>query len=202
MASLPTLPGPFTDNTAPTLGQLQQLSYAVSFIADATLRPTWHLFKTTTTALTASTWNTLSGGTVNAAYDNDGVFTSSTAFKATIVTQGYYAVEANLDLAATSTAMAFIPAFLFTAGPSNAHFTSGTTIYFGARGGDNVNDNTSDSATCIADLVPAVCYPGDTIQPVVYVTSAAAAIQFNTNGSFCKGRFVCNFTGYWAGQGT
>lgn len=195
MAALPSIPT-FLDDTAPTMADLQALSYAVKFTSDMTVRPAWHFYKTSTFALTASTWNSPQYSTV--AYDNDGVQSSGVA---KIVTQGYYAVEACFDIGPTSSEITFLGTFLWTAGPSNPHFTSGTTLQFGPRGGGVNSENIADSALCITDICPNVCYPGDTIQPQVYV-SAAATLQVNSNGSYHNGRFVANFTGCYVAMGS
>lgn len=200
MATLPTVPGPFADGTAPTLVQLQQLAGAVSFISDCDVRPTWHLYQTNTQSLSASTWTNLgTAGGNNVAFDSDGV--SSGSGVATIVTQGYYAVEACADIAVSSPAFTFLVAFLWKAGANNPHFTNGTTLRFGARGGNIVTDASANTAYCASDICPNVCYPGDTIVPQVFA-SAAIGLKYNTNDAYNEGRFVANFTGYFISEGT
>lgn len=197
MATLPTVPGPFTDGTAPTIVQLNQLSYAVSFIANNNVRPTWHFYKTTSNSLTQNAWNSPSYGTV--AFDSDSVHSGGAV---QVNTQGYYEVEACFDISVDATAFHALGSFLWTAGSSNPHFTSGTTLQFGGRGGSGVNDGSSNTAICITDICPNVCYPGDTIQPQVYVTDTGLTLKVNTNDSWNEGRFVCNFTGRWICEGT
>lgn len=200
MTALPTVPGPFADDTAPSLTQLQQLSGAVSFLSDATFRPLWHLYKASGASL-VSGWNVIAGpGSV--AYDNDGVHQGG-LFAATIVTQGYYSVEACLGIKPNATATAFMAGFTFTAGAGNPHNAPGTVIRFGARGGSSVNDNTADSWLTPADDCPQVCYPGDILAPAVYV-SGAQTLSVNSSPvpSYISGRFNLNFTGFWTGQGT
>lgn len=201
MATLPTIPGPFTDLTAPTMAQLRQLGQAVSFISDCTVRPNWHLYQQQTgMTLAANTWNGQATNTnaYTVAYDNDGV---AGAKSANIVTQGYYAVEACFGVAVDATSFTLVGAFLWTAGANNPHFTSGTTLRFGARGGNTVSDNSSNTFYCTSDICPNVCYPGDSIQPQIN-PSVSITMKTNTNDSWNEGRFVANFTGMWIAEGT
>jgi hypothetical protein len=197
MTALPTIPS-FTDLTAPSLTDLTNLSYAVSFTADCDVRPTWHFYRTATMSLTANAWNLIP--TNQTAFDSDGVKGSGGA-GAVIVTRGYYAVEGCVDVSVTSVGQIVIGAFLWTAGASNPHFTAGSTLVFGGKGGNSTDDNSSNSAYTFSDLCPRVCYPGDTIQPQVW-TSFAFTLKYNSNDAFNEGRFVPNFTGIWVGQGT
>lgn len=197
MATLPTVPGPFTDGTAPTMTQLQQLAYAVSFLSDRDVSPIWHFYQDSSESLTANSWNSITYN--HNVIDSDGVHASGGV--AQIVTQGYYAVEACIGLSVTSTGFSFIGAFLWTAGANNPHFTSGTTLRFGPRGCNGVNNNSSNTGCTPIDICPNVCYPGDTIQPQVYVT-AALSLKANTNDSWNEGRFSANFTGAWIAEGS
>lgn len=100
MSTIPTIPT-FTAG-APTLTQLNQLSYATSFICDADIRPTWHyIMFSGTQSLTANTWTPVAFD--HAIYDNDGVLNAGVTHGAAIKTQGYYRVEACIDVQLTTT---------------------------------------------------------------------------------------------------
>lgn len=184
---------------APTIAQLNALSYAVSFLADQDVRPTWHFWHNATVSLSASTWNQMPFA--KTAYDCDSVYSSANK-DAIIVTQGYYALEANFELEATSTDTNYIGAFRITFGNNNPGGTQGTTRFFGYRGSmsSNTSDAAADNACCLSALTPLQLYPGDRIDVMVYVSSAMTA-DYNTGtptGSYIQGRFSANFTGYWA----
>lgn len=196
MATLPIVPAFVAGDTSIT--KLQQLSQAVSFLVDCDVRPTWHMYQTTTTAITGSTWTT--PGTKTIAYDDDGV-AISTAMIATIVTQGYYAVEACLPIRTLAGAQSTDCAFLVTAGPNNPHHVNGTTTFFGQRGNNSFAGTGGDATGSISDICPWVLFPGDTVQPQAWI-SAAATMDFNTNTTYLNGRFVTNFTGYWLRTGS
>lgn len=200
--NLPVVPS-FTAG-APSINQLNALSYAVSFLVDNDVRPAWSLFMYNgTQAISASTWTTVAYDHI--AYDSDGVASGSgTPSLPVIVTQGYYAVTACVQVEATSGANdEYTAAFLFTAGGNNPHFTSGTTQYFGYKGGkmSSTAQAAADNATCLSDNVPMVLYPGDKLAVQVYPT-AAKTIDYNENTSFIQGRFATKFTGHWVRAGS
>jgi hypothetical protein len=192
---IPTVPTFVTGDTS--LLKLQQLSYAVSFLTDQDVRPTWHFYKTTTQSIPASTWTAVTSGTV--AYDNDGVYSN---FSAQIVTTGYYVVEACLQIIDTATIFDFYTAFQIVAGANNPHHTSGTNSgFFGQRMSATSANTVTDNANCISDTCPWVLYPGDVVSPMIWV-SAAATADHNTNNSYMQGRFATTFSGYLSRTGT
>jgi hypothetical protein len=197
---IPTVPQFVTGDTSIT--KLQQLSYAVSFIIDCDIRPTWHMYKKSTQAIPGTTWTPIASGTI--AYDCDGVG-AGTPMIADIVTTGYYAVEMCTQIVCTSANWKFFTSFLLTAGTSNPHYTSGTTLIFGVRQQMTTDSASYDTANVSADITPWVCYPGDTIQPQVYV-GTAMTMDYNQNetsgATGQQGRFSCNFTGYLVRTGT
>lgn len=199
MATLPTVPS-FTAGS-PTIAQLNRLSQAVSFLANNGTRPAWSVFMYNgTQTLTASSWNVV--GFDHVAYDSDGVTTSSKSVL-TIATQGYYDLEACVQLQAQAgTGLMFNAGFLFTAGGSNPHFSLGATQYFGYSGSrmSSTAQAAADNASCIASITPMVCYPGDKLNVSVY-SASALVIDYNQNTSFIRGRFATKFTGRWSREG-
>lgn len=187
---------------APSLANLNALSYAAQFLCDNDILPAWSVFLyTSTQAVTASTWTTV--GYNKVAYDSDGVTTSSIS-QPSIVTQGYYAVTACVQLEATSGGSdMYTAAFLVTTGANNPHFTSGTTQYFGYKGGkmSSTGQAAADNAVCLSDEVPMVLYPGDKLAVQVY-TTAAKTIDYNQNTSYIQGRFATKFTGSFLRTGS
>lgn len=196
MVALPTVPT-FTDNTAPSVATLQQLSDAVRFVSVMDVRPTCHLYKTSTQSIVANTQTTLTMGSV--AYDSDNM--SVTANIMTIHTQGIYAFEMCAGFQSLATAMKILVSFLFTAGTSNPHKTSGSTQRFGQRGGDSASTAATDTALCLSDICPIVCYPGDTIAAQV-LTDTNVTMSKNDNNASFSGRVVPTFTGYFVSEGT
>src|SRR5579859_7399596 len=178
---------------SPSVGNLSNLSYAVRFLVDNDLRPTWNLFKTTTQSIAANTWTSVIYD--HTAFDSDGVRAYPGV---TIVTQGRYKLEACVQIEATSTKDAFSAAFLFTAGANNPNATAGTLKYFGFRGcGTSITGSgAADNAICISDLANVVFYPGDVIDVQVCV-GATHTLDYNQNTSYTQGRFVTKFTGAW-----
>lgn len=195
---LPSVPT-FTAGS-PSIAQLNELSYAVSFLADQDVRPTWHFWHNATVSLTASTWNQLPFAKVP--YDCDGVYNSSNK-DAVIVTQGYYVTDAAISLEATGTNTNYIGAFRITFGPNNPHGSNGSTQFYGFRGAQssNTGEANADNTCDLSAWTPVCLYPGDTIDVVVYVGSNMTA-DYNQNTSYCQGRFAANFTGYYLRTGT
>lgn len=182
----------------PSLAQLQALSYAVSFLVDQDVRPTWHFFLTGTVAVSAATWTSINYNHV--AYDSDGVYDNVGAI---VVTQGRYVLEACIQMQATSTKDNFVGAFFFQAGANNPHFTTGSQQYFGYCG-SNLSQTGSANATnalCLASITPMICYPGDFLHVQVY-SPAAHTIDYNQNTSYIQGRFATNYTGYFVNTGS
>ena len=189
---LPTVPS-FVAG-APLLSDLNNLSYAVQFLADQDVRPTWHLFINTTQAITLNTWTNVAFDHV--AFDCDGV--ASTLPNAVIKTQGRYALEACVQIEALAAKASITAAFLFTAGANNPNYTPGQTQFFGYRGttSSQTSSAAADNAICISTLTPMVLYPADQLNVAVYLGSSMT-IDYNENTSFSQGRFATQFTGYW-----
>lgn len=194
---LPSVPA-FTAG-APTIAQLNALSYAVQFLAVDDLRPCWSFFMYTgTQSVSASTWTNVAFD--HTAFDSDGV--QSYPF-AVIKTQGYYALTACVQfIANANTTDLYSAAFLFTAGASNPNFTAGTTKQFGYRGSSLsfTGSAAADNAVCLSSPTQVVCYPGDKLSVQVFISSAHT-LDFNQNTSYIRGRFATKFTGHWLRTG-
>lgn len=195
MATLPTVPT-FASNDS-SLTNLQNLSAAVAFLCRADIRPTWHYYIAGGQGTSAATWAVMKAADI--AFDSDNLWTS-TGY-ATIVTQGYYQVEACVDVEMGGDTTSCYSSFLFTAGTNNIHKSSGTTIQFGMRGGDCIQTAAQDTSICTSSLVPVCCYPGDTLQ-VYIMTETNSTINANVNTNYMAGRFTANFTGYMVRTGT
>ena len=195
-----TQPAPPTFSAgAPSIAQLNALSYAVSFIADMDVRPFFHFVSENTQAVSSNTWTTISMSKV--AYDNDATFQTGGAAK--IVTQGYYTLTGCAEFRCTTTEMTVSAAFLMTGGSSNPHLSSGSTKRFGYRGDSTQNATASaDTTLCVSDTTPFPCYPGDTLQLQVYCTGSSITLDYNTGATYEEGHFVPNFTGYFVRTGT
>lgn len=195
---LPTVPT-FTAG-APTITQLNQLSYCAQFLAVDDMLPTWTLFRhSSTQSISANTWTKVAFDHVAA--DSDNVWSSPDAV---IKTQGYYKLGASISFAANAnTSDMYVGAFLFTAGSGNPHFTAGTTQYFGFRGNKlaSTAQAAADNAVCLACPTQVVCYPLDKLAVVIFF-NAAHTLSINNNGSYIQGRFACTFTGQWLRTGT
>lgn len=195
---LPTVPT-FTAGS-PSISQLNQLSYAAQFLAVADTLPQWTLFRhSSTQSVSATTWTKVAFD--HTAVDSDSVWSSPDAV---IKTQGYYRLGASITMETNANAGdMFIGAFLFTAGASNPHFTAGTLEYFGYRGNSLANTGAAaaDNTVCLSCPTQAVCYPGDKLAVVIYIT-AAHTLDINNNSSYIQGRFACTFTGQWIRTGT
>jgi hypothetical protein len=195
---LPTVPT-FTAG-APSITQLNQLSYAAQFLAVDDMRPSWTLFRhSSTQSISATTWTKVLFDHV--AVDSDSVWSSPDAV---IKTQGYYKLGASITMQTNAnTGDMFTGAFLFTAGGSNPHFTTGTTEYFGFRGSKlgNTGAAAADNTVCLACPTQVVCYAGDKLAVAIYLNSGHT-LSINNNGSYIQGRFACTFTGTWLRTGS
>lgn len=179
--------------------KLQQLSLCVTWLANAQASPMWHLYRTATASIGASTWTTIPMS--YASLDTDGVWSGSVSV--VINTQGYYATEACVPFQTTATATQCKASFLWTAGTNNAHYTSGTTLRYGLRSGFSVAATSADETLCPDDICPVVCYPGDTIVLQAYAGAAMTIDQDNGGGvNGVQARLVCNFTGHWIRTGS
>jgi hypothetical protein len=179
----------------------------VNFLATCNVRPTWHYYKSATQTLADTGWQNIGSGSTVAVYDNDGTCQSS-SFVATIVTTGYYRVEACIAVEDTSViegmaaVMLIRTAFLWTAGNSNPHYSPATGKRFGMRAGESSGITGIDTVFTPSEACPVVCYPGDTIVPQVY-PSAGGVLEYNASGgSGFASRFTCNFTGHLIRTGT
>jgi hypothetical protein len=189
MAILPPKPLPTFFDGDSSLVNLNNLGYAIQFLTDNDVKPTWHFYKTATQAIPASTWTTVNMGTV--AFDSDGTFTGGGY--ATIQTPGIYGVAACMQVQAGTTGIGVLTQFLVTAGSSNPNHAAGSSVNIGLRGG-LATASGADTAFAPTALTPWVLYQGDTIQAQIY-TTVAATLDNNSNSSYMNGRFVCNFTG-------
>lgn len=184
---------------APAIADLNALSYAASFLIDHDVRPTWKFFTTTTQAVVANVVNVVQFNKV--AYDCDGTY-NATNNGANIVTQGYYEVEASVQLEAGANKDNFVLAFQMSMTSTNPHFSAGVQS-FGFKGCDlpQTSSAVADACMSISAVTPFPCYPEDLIQVSIF-SSAAHTIDFNQNTSFDQGRFSTQFTGRWAHSGS
>lgn len=203
---IPTVPF-FSGNTAASITQLNQLSYATSFIIDCDIRPVWMFFMYSgQQSITAATWTSIAYDHV--AVDSDGVAGSGHANlpNAKIVTQGYYALSACTAITTnTDNADMYTTAFLITGGGNNPNLTTGTAYYMGYKGNrsSNTTEAPSDNAVCISDMTPFPLYPLDTVTVQVYL-SAAHSINVNTTATqtaYNIGRIATKFSGQWLREG-
>jgi len=195
MATIPTVPS-FTSNDS-SLTNLQNLSAAVAFLARADIRPCWHYYIAGGQGTSAGVWAVMKAA--NVAFDSDNLWTS-TGY-ATIATQGYYQVDACVDVAMGGDTTQCYSSFLITGGGSNPHLGTGATIQFGMRGGSCVQTAAQDTSICTSSPVPVCCYPGDEVQ-VYVMTVTGSTINSNVNTNYMSGRFTANFTGYFVRTGT
>lgn len=199
---LPTIPN-FVAGS-PAASDLNNLSYAVSFLLDHGTRPTWKFVsRGTGLTMSAATWTAIPWDTE--IYDSDNVGPGTgTWTAATIVTQGYYHVEGAVQPQNQSTRVNFAMAFKWTAGASSP-YTSSSPGWFGYRA-SNMSVSTTAAATCggiISAITPFPMYPGDTIQTMAFVSgSTAPTLEINDNSAYMSGRFSMQFTGRWLRMGT
>ena len=193
---IPVIPT-FVDGDT-SVAKLRQLSEAVSFVSNAEKFPMWHFYRTSTfTMATAGTWYTVPMNVT--AFDSDRVGSNGTV---TIVTQGYYSCEACLPFQTQTVVNNAVGSFLFTAGVSNPHYSSGTQIVFGLKYGRMIAGTGMDEAVTLDDLCPVVCFPGDTIAVQAQGGVANTVIDINNPVGATEGRFVPNFTGRWVRVGS
>lgn len=193
---IPTVPTFVTGDTSVT--KLRQLSQCVSFVTCAQNYPVWHLYRLSTfTLTTANTWYSIPWTAT--AFDSDRVGSTTGV---TIVTQGYYTCEGCVPFVTQSSANNAWVAFLFTAGPSNPHYSSGSTIQFGLKSQRVIGATGADEVLSPSDMCPAVCYPGDTIVLQANGGLSNTVIDYNNPTSYTAGRFNCNFTGRWVRIGS
>jgi hypothetical protein len=185
---------------APTIAQLNALSYGASFLIDHGVRPTWKFFATTTQTTTAHSLNVVHFN--NVAYDCDGVYNAGNN-GANIVTQGYYEVEASVQIEATATGDDIVLGFQWSPGSSNPHFSAGTQSFgFAGCALPVTGSAAADASYSISGVTPFPCYPGGDVIQVVLYTVGAHTIDYNRNTSFSQGRFSTQFTGRWVRSGT
>jgi hypothetical protein len=196
---LPTIPT-FTAG-APALTDLQNLSYAASFLIDHGVRPTWKFIMYTTPAISASTWTVVPFTDI--IYDSDGVASNPlTPTSAIIKTQGYYAVDSSVQMENTASRINFITAFKWTAGASSP-YSAQSPAWFGYRGTSTgvIGSGSANQGSCVSAITPVPMYPADTLQVMVFI-SAAAALEPNDDLTYMTGRFSTQFTGRWVRQGS
>ena len=184
---------------APAITDLNNLSYAASFIIDHGTRPAWKFFMAATQSLAANSWTGVAFDHV--AYDSDGTY-SAVNHGANIVTQGYYEVEACVQLEAGTNKDNFALCFEWDPTNVNPHFASGP-LDFGWKGSATPQSSSAaaDACYCISAITPFPMYPGDLIQVRAF-SSAAHTIDFNQNTSYTQGRFSTQFTGRWCREGS
>jgi hypothetical protein len=184
---------------SPTIAQLNALSYSASFLIDHGVRPTWKFYKTTTQSLTANTKAAVQFNKV--AYDCDGTY-SGINFGANLVTQGYYEVEASVQVDATASSNSFTMCFEWSPTSTNPHFSAGVQNFgYKACVLPLTTSAVADACFTISAVTPFPCYPADLIQ-VVCITNGAHTIDFNQNTTYDQGRFSTQFTGRWVRSGT
>lgn len=184
---------------SPTLAQLNALSYATSFLIDHGTRPAWHLFMYATQAIVANTWTVVQFD--HSAYDSDGVF-NATNHAADVVTQGYYEMEASIQLQAGANKDDYAAAFTWSPKVGGPYFSHGT-VYFGHKANSlpQTGSAAADGCLNIYGVTPYPAYPGDVLQVLVW-SAAAHTVDFNQNTSYDQGRFSTQFTGRWAYSGS
>lgn len=200
---LPSVPT-FTAG-APTIAQLNALSYAVSFLVNHDVRPAFTAFMSSgTMSVPASTWTTVTYDHV--AFDSDGVFGVAGAGlpSATIVTQGFYVFEACIPIQVNTNQDIYTGRFNFTAGANNPHLALNATAAFGLRGSKLATSASAaaDNAVCLSAWFTTCCYPGDRIVPQVYTRANIHTVDKNNNASYIQGRFVPRFSGRLLATGT
>jgi hypothetical protein len=197
---IPAVPT-FTQGDAPSITSLNNLSYAVNFLATCNVRPTWHYYKAANQTIEGTGWQYIGGGSVTAVYDNDGTCQEAD-FVAYIVTTGYYRVEACIAIEGSTSPLIFRTAFIWIAGNNNPHYAVNTSKLFGMRATRNSGSAGRDAVLTPSEACPVVCYPGDIIAPQVW-PSATEILDYNASGgSGYESRFSCNFTGYLIRTGT
>lgn len=199
---LPSVP---TFSSAPTIAQLNALSYAVSFLVNNDVRPAFTAFMSSgTMGTTAGAFKTVAFDHV--AFDSDGVFGVGGAGlpTATIVTQGFYAFEACIPIQANTNQDEYTGQFLMTAGANNPHIGTGISKTFGPRGSrlSNSTQAAADNAVCLSSWFETCLYPGDTVVVKIYTSTNAHTVDKNSNTSYIQGRFVPRFSGRLIATGT
>lgn len=189
---------------APSTTDLNNLSYAVSFLIDHSVRPAWKFVNhAAPTAMAAATWTAMTFDTN--IYDSDGVgLTSGTWSNATIVTQGYYHVESCIQPQNLASRQNFATAFKWTAGASSP-YSGQSPAWFGFRASTMgvTGSAAATQAGVNSALTPVPMYPADTIQVFAFVSGASApTLEVNDNSAYMSGRFSMQFTGRWARMGT
>ena len=200
---LPSVPT-FTAGS-PTMAQLNALSYAVNFLVNGDVRPTFTAFMSSATmGTTANNWKTIAFDHV--AFDSDGVFGASGAGlpTATIVTQGFYSFEACVPIQANTNQDQTTCRFQFTAGANNPHFATNATAAFGHRGSrlSTSASAAADNSICLSAWFYTCLYPGDQIICQVYTVANAHTVDTNSNTSYIQGRFPPRFSGQLRATGT
>ena len=194
---LPNVPT-FTAGS-PAISDLNNLSYATSFLIDHGVRPTWKFFSTATQAIVINTWTAVAF--THVAYDSDGVFVSAN-HGANIITQGYYEMEASVGVQAGANKDNFAIAFQWSPTSTNPHFSAGVTTFgWYANAMSQTSAAAADDYYTTSAISPFPAYIGDLFQVIVFST-AAHTLSFNNNGSFDQGRFSTQFTGRWVRSGS
>jgi hypothetical protein len=176
---------------------LQQLSSAVAFLGVAGNEPSFRFVKSASASLTGGSWQTIPYNTVQ--YDPDNMHNAATG-GIQVNTQGYYRLEACLEIEGPAANDTLSLSFFLTVGPNNPNFSNGTTLRFGGCG-DAVSSGSNDWSFVIADVVPIVLYPNDQIL-VQCFPGGTTITDTLTNSAATAGWFSPQFSGRWIRQGT
>lgn len=189
---------------SPSVTQLNQLSSVVGFLVSMDVRPYWYVYMSNSTPSLATGWNTVPYDHV--VFDSDGVAGMGGFYLPSImiVTQGYYSLDACVQVTATSAGSdQLTTAFKWTAGDANP-YSAQSPRKFGYRGSkiSNSNQGAADDASTPSDVTPIPMYPGDTLSVAVYMSGSGHTLDRNRNTSYTQGRFVARFSGLWVRSGS
>jgi len=197
---VPTLPLGLSQG-APAITDLNELSYAASFLINHNTRPTWKFIAHTVSgSITANTWTPVTYDTN--IFDSDSVQTAGTTWpSATIVTQGTYHVEACTQVQNTAARLGYSTAFKWIAG-SASPYSAQSPGWFGFRG--TTTGVTGSGSACqvgvMSAITPVPMYPGDTLQVMVFMTATGIWEPNDNSGQpsvYTNGRMSMQFTGRW-----
>lgn len=196
---LPTVPS-FTqgESGATNALHMQQLGQCVNYLVNMGASPIARYYKSAAESLGSGSWTAIVMGTVILDTDGDGLNGGIV-----INTQGYYRFEANMAIVGqTAGAADFQACFASTIGGSNPHYSQGTNIYFGGSGTAQLSGSGISVSTTMADICPFVCFPGDFIQPTIYMNQAGSNTDTLTNSSATAGWFTCQISAKWIREGS
>lgn len=192
---LPTVPS-FT-NGETSVPHLQALSNAVAFLSTGGNVPSFRFIKSASATLSGGSWQTVPYNTV--VYDPDNMHNAATG-GIQVNTQGYYRLEACLEVEPPAANDTLSITFLLTVGPNNLNYSSGTTFRFGGNA-NAISSGSNDWSFCIADIVPIVLYPNDTILVQAFPGGTTITDTLLNSGA-TTGWFAPQFSGRWLRTGT